>query len=248
MKSSIPRIILYLALAISFIGIIAIAIVIAPHGDHVGKFWYGVAWSECLNLCFWFSLLTWTSQSKPLNFSGIPSLSIIVTCTCLASFSLMIVDYVNASSFLHKYQIALQIILITFSILICLGIFLANHFARVDLGMQTNVAVSPLDLATILATIEKKIISIDDSDSSKFLASNIKTLREKIKYSFQDTAKTRSNFVYKEFSLSIYELCNEINNSVVSKNIQKDKTKEIPGKITNLTFKIDEVLMSIRNS
>ncbi len=248
MKSSIPRIILYIAFAISFIAIITIAIVIAPHEDSVGRFWYGVVWSECLNLFFWFSLITWTSQSKPLNIIGIPSLSIIVMCTCLISFSLMIVDYMNASAFLHKYQIVLQVILVTLSILICLGIYLASYYARVDMEMHTNLAVSPLDLSTILVTIEKKLISIDDLDSIQFFARNIKALRERIKYSFQDTAKTRSNSVYKQYSLSIYELCNDINNSVVGNNIQKDKIKEISEKTTNLTLKIDEVLLSIRNS
>lgn len=250
MKNNFPIKILILSYLISTVAIFAIAFFIEPYNQDNNGFWYRVLWTEILNIIFWFGSSGWFAIGKSDKIAITPSTSIIITVVCILSFILMIIEYNSIdSSILRRYHIAFQIIIFTFCGLTLLASNLVMHYASSDIPIPENSAKSPSELADYLFSLENTLVNIDDYDNKyKAIIGKLKMLREKVTYSFQDNAKTRTNVEYMDFSTSIINFCNSFENSSLESikktiNIDNDLFE-----LNRLINKIEIISSSIKRS
>ncbi len=244
MKKNNPIILLVLSYFISAAAIIAIAFFIAPDNQDNSGFWYRVVWTEVLNILFWFGSSGWFAIGKSEKTAITPSTSLLVTLVCFLSFSLMLIEYKFTDiEILHRYHIPLQIGLFVLCALLILGTNLSSHYASVGMDIPGDAAKSPNDLSDYLLSIEKTWAEIGDET----LIIKIKTLREKVKYSFQNNAKTRTNPEYVSFCTTILAFCNSFGNSEISKENISKNTENINLELSRLINNVDRISSSIRS-
>jgi len=247
MKKNNPIILLVLSYFISAAAIIAIAFFIAPNNQDNSGFWYRVLWTEILNILFWFGSSGWFAIGKSEKTAITPSISLIVTLVCFLSFSLMLIEYkLTDIEILHRYHIPLQIGLFVLCALLILGTNLSSHYASVGMDIPDDAAKSPNDLSDFLLSLEKTLIDIGDDSKNSSLVVKIKTLREKIKYSFQDTAKTRTNSEYIIFCKSVFGFCASLESSLASK--EELKIDSLVSELIRFINNVDRVSSSIRRA
>jgi len=178
-------------------------------------FWYRVFWTAALNTIFWFGARGWFNI-KTMRMVIVPSLSLVIGLTCFLSFVVMLLfalypGFIN----IQHYHIAAQIILFTLSALVAVGLQVAVHYAVADTELPPNAAKSPFVLCDSLELLERSISS-PTSVVDLNLAQNLKSLREKIRYSLQDSPKTRANSEYASFVGSVESLCTTTESTVSS--------------------------------
>lgn len=249
MKKKYPLIILILSWAITSIAILSIAFFIEPKSGDNHAFWYRVIWTECLSVIFWFSATGWFNiQSSKVVIT--PAISVLFTTICTISFVLMILEYRTIkTNILSEYHIAFQIGLFAFAGLLYLGICLANHYSAEDMSIPIDAAKSPSELANSIMNIEKTISLVAQQNDRGILVKNLKTLREKIMYSFFDTTKTRSHAEYKNFASDITALCNSFKDVTLQQgDISKEKLDDLLFSVNTLLNYVDSLSSTVKKA
>jgi hypothetical protein len=206
-----------------------------------------VLWTEILNIVFWFGSSGWFSIGRSEKTAITPSMSLMITFVCVLSFILMLTEYKFTDiDILHKYHFAFQIGLFAICGLLILGTGLTTHYASAGMSIPADAAKSPNDLSEFLIGLEKTLIDIGNDNKNTALISKIKTLREKIKYSFQDTAKTRTNSEYIIFCKSIFDFCFSLESSLASK--KQLKTDSLISEIIRFINNVDRISATIRRA
>lgn len=181
-----------LSVLVSAITIVGISILIKPVNAGV-DFWYRVIWVEILNILFWYSSKGWFCDDRRSTDAAITPLNNnITTIYCIVSFfSMLLFAKVENSTSFNKWHLVIQLFLLALYILLILRIQLAAHFNDKGVVNSKNIITeeSPLVIADKIKMIEKRVNSVD-------IKQELKTLREKLAYSLQDTLKTRSNMEY----------------------------------------------------
>jgi len=245
MKKNNPIIILILSYFISASAIIGIAFFVAPSSQDNSGFWNRVLWTEILNIIFWLGSSGWFTIGKSEKIAITPSMSLMITLVCFSSFILMVTEYkFTDNEILHKYHIAFQIGLFAICGLLILGVNLTSHYAGVGMDIPADAAKSPNDLSDYLLSIEKTWTEIGDEN----LIIKIKTLREKVKYSFQNNEKTRTNPEYVSFCTTILAFCNSFENPEISKENISKNTKNINLELSRLISNVERISSCIRRA
>jgi hypothetical protein len=238
---------LILSCLISAFAILAISFFIGPKDGDTSTFWYRVAWTEILNIIFWFGTSNWfiTDSSK----SAItPAISVFTSILCFISFGLMLIEHKFTDiDFMHNYHIAMQIGLFAFYILLVIGFNLAGHYGNYEMMIPADAAKSPSELSDYLFSIEKTLYNNPDQNVVN-LATRIKNFREKIKYSFQDTAKTRMNSDYQELSSSTLNFCSSLEENLSDKKISAEKINYFETESSNLINKIERIAAFLKRN
>lgn len=186
---------------VAALAIVGIAFVISPAGADTG-FWGRVAWIEFLNLLFWFGNINWFSETTENTDMAItPAVNVIISTYCVLSFLLVIGFYSSEAEFgLSKAHLVIQIVMLAVCALLYLRLQMAAHFADKDLIISADAAVSPLELANEIKNVE--------DDFSVSVKKDLKTLREKITYSIQNTNKVRTTYEYRKFAADVMDHIN----------------------------------------
>jgi len=210
-------------------------------------FWYRVFWTAALNALFWFGASGWFNI-KSTRIAIVPSLSLVIGLTCLLSFSLMLFTAFHPTfANIHHYHIAVQIVLFALSALLAVGLQVAGHYAASGTELPPAAAKSPLVLCDSLELLERTL-SATSGAGHKEIAQSLKSLREKVRYSLQDSPKTRVNPAYSTFIIEVESLCNTPELSTVSSGLPLGRIEEIKTIISKLTSQVSVISSPLTRS
>jgi hypothetical protein len=230
---------------ISIVAIFGVSFALVHTVDDSQAFWYRVFWTAALNTIFWFGASGWFNI-KSAGIAIVPSLSFVIGLTCLFSFGLMLFAAFQPTFLnIQHYHIAAQIVLFALSALISTGLQVAGHYAATDTVLPPNAAKSPLVLCDTLELLERSLSAHTSATDTK-LAQNLKSLREKIRYSLQDSPKTRVNPEYVSFVGSVESLC-ATTESTVSSGLPADNL-ELNSAISKLISQVQILSSSMARS
>ena len=196
--------------------IVAVPLLLVPEHDRSAYFWWRIAWTEFLALLAW-SLIGGRSmvsaESRPLpTFAGVaPAYGLVILSWGALSFGLVVCfAWLDPSVGPNSLHMALQVILLAATAIICALLYLPAHFAAKGTMRDTHrgpgrpTARMPFELASRLRSEEERFAG----DRRMYQA--IKVLREKVVYSLDGVAGVEGDPEYSELAARVMSVCNAL--------------------------------------
>lgn len=211
MKKNKVFTLLFLSWLVVALAIFGIAAVLAPDVNSAG-FWWRVMWTQVLNLVFWGGSIGWFTEDNDSTSMGVtPAVSLVSSVYVAISFLVMVLFYSSeVAGGISDAHLIIQIVAFVVAALIILRLGVAVHFTNKDLVIQKDAAISTLDLAQKIKSVEV--------DAAKTVAVELKRLREKVVYSLQNNNRLRSSKAYKDFVENVLDVIGA--KTVVAKDVK----------------------------
>jgi len=193
------------------LGILAIAILLAPNQLSNIYFWITIVWLIILSLLNWFAstfiFIASNENLKSSTYGILPSLNIIIFIYSIFSAIFLILTwYSNDFGILSSSHLILQIIIFIIVSSLSILMFISAKASSVD---ESNLT-SKDELISILK------LSLSNNNLEKDITNSIKELIETINYSIPHLTKLKSENNY-------IELAEGVKKNFLSNKILKDK-------------------------
>lgn len=251
MKVKKTQIASFLGFISTIIAIIVIALIIIPTENRDTGFWFRVLWTIYLSFLIWgfisgFLYSVLFSGNDIEDIGGVlPFLGVSLFFYTFLSFSIMIIQAIFSSSeLLSKLHFISQILLTLGIIIIGIGLYYTHKGAKITTKNPKNI-YSPAKLVSIIRNEEERfsltLTSGVQSKEIKNIASGLKDLREKIKYSLPQAGKIFKSDEYIMFADDIQNMCMILSKTEPTDEKSIDNLKKVQKQIIILISRVNVI-------
>lgn len=199
---------------VTAIAILSIAPLIIPEESRSSYFWLRVIWSEVLCFLFWggassYFFIAAKQNDSTTRFGGItPTISIITTAYAALSFLAMVSHaYLANGDTSNRWHLIIQILLFAGTALTLVFLSISRAGATAGLSFDHSKAETPKTLHDLLAAHESALPNTSTTNRTRIA---LKSLRETIKYSFNESSQLSELQGYQTLCNDVKALCQSI--------------------------------------
>jgi hypothetical protein len=226
MKKNGLKIVLIAGWIILTIAILMIALFLIE--NRTSHFWQRVSWTVFLFTLSWWSISIFfisaiDQKNQTARLGGIiPALSVTFLGYSFLSFITLILNiyYLSEKEIGSRLHIVIQIILVTITSLIVIFLLISHAGARSGIPPNQTKDITPKTLASLLSSYENLLPKNSITQDTR---SQVKTLRETLAYSLNESDSLLGDPDYQEISIEVKQLCNSISGlqNISEKDLQK---------------------------